>query len=282
MTIRLRQARARGSGSLPPVGVAMTWGKLWIGLAVAALVVFGIPAAVMAATFLGNAPLVDGRALPGGAVTIVDGYVSMYLIPTGDGRYLLIDAGNDPEAAAIDRALASRSATRADVAAIALTHGHGDHTAACAAFPSATVYALDKEGPVLRGEAGTRGPLPRLFGAQAAPCAAAITYVADGAAVPVGPLVARVFATPGHTVGSATWLVNGVLFFGDEASATSDGAVTPAPWVFSDDQGQATDALVGLVDRLDAEHLTVEALAFAHTGPLTSMAPLATFAQHHR
>ncbi len=79
---------------------------------------------------------------------------------------------------------------------------------------------------------------------------------------------------PGHTAGSAAYLADGVLFLGDSASARKDGALVPAVGLFSDDAAQNHAALKALGARLQSGGLRVDALAFAHSGPLSGLKPL--------
>ena len=99
----------------------------------------------------------------------------------------------------------------------------------------------------------------------------------------LGQISVRVFAIPGHTAGSAAYLVNGVLFLGDAADATSNGGLRGAPWLFSDDQAQDRASLVALPQRLSQEGADVKAIAFAHSGVLANgLAPLMAFAQQNQ
>jgi glyoxylase-like metal-dependent hydrolase (beta-lactamase superfamily II) len=72
---------------------------------------------------------------------------------------------------------------------------------------------------------------------------------------------------PGHTKGSAAYLVDGVLFFGDIAGHTKEDHVKRAPWVFSDDTATAAKSIQRLAALLKPDE--VRAFAFAHSGPLT-------------
>ena len=53
----------------------------------------------------------------------------------------------------------------------------------------------------------------------------------------------RAFVIPGHTAGSAAYLIGGALFLGDSATIYSHEALRAAPWVFSDDQAQNVASL---------------------------------------
>jgi glyoxylase-like metal-dependent hydrolase (beta-lactamase superfamily II) len=249
--------------------------KILLALAAVAVAVVAPPVALLVATFAGNPPIVDGRELPGGGRVVKDGYVSLAVVDVGPGHVLLVDAGGDPKGAAIDAELSRRGLGRDAVLAILLTHGHADHTGACGLFPNATVYALEAELPLLEGKVAPKGPLPRLFGASASSCAH-ITPIHDGEKVDVGQISAEVFAVPGHTAGSAAWLVTGALYLGDAADATKDGRLVGSKWVFSDDAAQDERSLVALAGRV--EGLPISTLVFAHTGTLEGVAPLKAFA----
>jgi len=243
----------------------MGW-KAW--LAAGAVVVGAVaaaPIAVLAWTFIGNPPIVDGRQIAGTTRVIRDGYVASFLVTVGPGRFVLVDAGSDPGGAPIESALAAVGATRDAVEAVLLTHGHPDHTGACSGFPKAKIYAANAELPLLAGRVAARGPLPRLFGASPSGCSG-VLGIDDGTVLSVGEGTATMYGIPGHTQGSAAWLVGGVLFLGDAADATPEGEVVPGKWVFSDDVGQARRSLAALAER--TRTVQIEALAFSHTGTL--------------
>ncbi|HSQ61747.1 MAG TPA: hypothetical protein VLM85_00975, partial [Polyangiaceae bacterium] len=96
----------------------------------------------------------------------------------------------------------------------------------------------------------------------------------DGEKVEVGDKEVRVFAIPGHTAGSAAYLVAGVLFLGDSAGMRSDGKLAGAPWLFSDDHAQNHASLAALAKRLEPERDGILAIAPAHTatGPFDALA----------
>lgn len=210
-----------------------------------------------------NSAIVDAQQLAPGVETVKDGFVSAFLLDAGPGKVALVDAGKDGSGKAILMALARRGLTQSAVAAIFLTHGHGDHTAACKVFPDAQVFAMDSEIPVVGDAAKVTHPLR------------------DGEAVDVGDLHVETFAVPGHTPGSAAYLARGVLFFGDSAGASKAGVMMRAVRLFSKDPDQNVASLKALATRLQPRAAEVKELAFAHTGPLVGYQPLATFASTH-
>jgi glyoxylase-like metal-dependent hydrolase (beta-lactamase superfamily II) len=246
-------------------------------LAIGLLVLILIPVIALAITFSGNPEVKDGLELGGFARTIKDGYVSLFVLDTGDGRVALIDAGNDPEGKAIFAELARRQVGPEAVSAIFLTHGHPDHVAAATRFPGAQIYALESEVPLVEGRAGASGPMTRFMPVKET--GIRVTHpLKDGETVTVGQLPVTAFATPGQTGGSAVYLARGVLFFGDSADATKDGRLVGAKYIFSDDTAQNAASLKRLVAQLGPRAGEISALAFAHTGALTGFKPLADFA----
>jgi hydroxyacylglutathione hydrolase len=224
---------------------------------------------VLAAAFVwysafgNNSPIVDGQQVVPGVETVKDGFVSIFVLDAGPGKVALVDAGKDESGKAILAALARRGLAPGSVAAIFLTHGHGDHTAACKLFPDAQVYALKSEIALIGDTVRVTHPLE------------------DGEVSDVGDLHVEAFAVPGHTPGSAVYLARGALFFGDSAGASKDGVMMRAVRLFSKNSAQNVTALKALEARLQPRAPEIKALAFAHTGPLVGYEPFAAFASSH-
>ncbi len=230
--------------------------RIGVGVAVLGALLGGVAYSV----FGDSRPITDGQLLAEGVSTVKDGFVSVFVLDVGPGKVALVDAGNDKEGTAILGALAKRGLTKESVVAIFLTHGHPDHTAGCALFPAAEIYALETELPLLGDTVKVTHPLH------------------DGDRTDVGELHVETFAVPGHTAGSAVFLSRGVLFFGDSAGATSAGDVKKAVRLFSKDSSQNFAQLKALASRLAPRAAEIKELAFAHTGPLVGLEPLTHFA----
>ncbi len=247
-------------------------------LTVVVLVVVMLAVAVgvlLAVTFMGRRALVDGQEV-GGLRVVADGIAGLVVVPIGGGDVALVDAGQDEAAEAIKAELARRGIGPDAVAAIFVTHGHPDHIGGIGQFPRAQVMALDAEVPLVEGRAAARGPLTRLFPVNPTGITVA-RRLRDGETVTMGDVVVRVFAVPGHTAGSAAYLVNGVLIVGDSADVTSDGDLQGSPWLFSDSQAENRASLSRLAQRLTADGATVTAIVPAHSGVAEGLSPLTTF-----
>jgi glyoxylase-like metal-dependent hydrolase (beta-lactamase superfamily II) len=236
--------------------------RLLIGASLLLALLVLVIAALFAFLTFSVLPLQDGRRLGGGAVTtVVAGHfgpvkIAAYVVELNGGGVALIDAGNDATARAIREELERSRRTPADVRAIFLTHAHADHAIGARAFPTAQVYAL---GPDARAVARAR-PLQ------------------DGELVEVSGTRIEVFAVPGHTPGSAAFLVHGVLFLGDSAAAARDRSFQPNA-VLGDNPKETPVSLHRLAERLSPRRNEVRAIAFGHQGSLDGVDPLLEWAK---
>jgi hydroxyacylglutathione hydrolase len=253
---------------------------LKIGALVVVVIVI-IVAVPLASAMLGRKSADDGVEVNGVRI-VKDGIVTVGVVPIGDSSVALIDAGNDKEGKAILAELSRRKLSPDAVTAIFITHGHPDHTGAISLFPKAEVMSLEREAPLVEGREGAHGPLTRLF--PVSPTGVKVTHpLKDGDTVTLGQTQVRVFAVPGHTAGSAAYLVNEVLFVGDAADIGRSGDVQGSPWIFSDSQSDDRASLVALGKRLSGEAAPVKAIVFAHSGVLSNgLAPLTAYASKNQ
>jgi glyoxylase-like metal-dependent hydrolase (beta-lactamase superfamily II) len=224
-----------------------------------ALVFVGV-GILIATTFMGRQSIPDGLEINGLRI-VKDGFVSISVLPLAGGEVALFDAGNDKAGKAILGELSRLGLGQENVKTIFLTHGHRDHIAGVPLFPNAQVMALSEEVDVAEGRTSPGGPIMRILPVR--PTGVKINRALhDEEVVNLGTAKVQVFAVPGHTAGSAAYLVNGVLLLGDAADAGSDGHVRCSPWLFCKDQAQDRASLSRLAARLGGQG-GVEALVFA-------------------
>lgn len=247
--------------ALPP------WKRALRVLAAGLLLLTLVAAAALATTFGGLVAAEDGTELPGGARLLRDGFVNLYVLPAGPNAVALVDCGMDLEGAAIKAELKRRGLGVDAVKAIFITHGHGDHTAACRLFPSARVYTFQADQGLVEGLEGAKGPVPRFRGALADRATRVSHVLEDGESVQVDDLVVQAFHVAGHTGGSAAYLAQGVLYLGDSAAVEADGTLRSAAWMFSDDQAHSIASVRRLAERLAPRRGEIHALATGHSGP---------------
>ena len=245
------------------------------GLLAVLVMAFGV---MMGSVFGGLKEMPDGQELPGGSKRINHGYTSAYLIPVSAEHFVLIDCADEPEANAIKAELTRLGLGVAAVKAIFLTHGHPDHTGGCKQFPQATVYVGDGEQAIVEGKEATRGPLPSMMGVQTEFALSGVKSLKDGESVEVEGLKIRAFVIPGHTAGSAAYLVGGALYVGDSLTFNTDGSVRKAPWMFSDDGAVNVASIKRLGKLLEPAAAEVKAVVPSHSGSVDSLKSLVEFA----
>lgn len=221
---------------------------------------------VLAYMIMGGAqPMPDRQEIVPGVVSLKDGFVGVGVIATESGKVILIDAGNDSGAKAINTELDTRHLKRDDVWAIFLTHGHPDHRKGVAAFPKAAVYILGPDKDLALGKEKPKGPMPKFF-----PLSDDHVHITrtlhDGETVTYDGVNVQVFELPGHTAGSAAYLAKGVLFLGDGANFTKYGRLAGPKWIFSDDVEQGLISLRTLEHRLAPLAGSIKAVVTSHSG----------------
>ena len=148
-------------------------------------------------------------------------WTNSYVIDDGNGAAVCFDAGGDP--ADVLGWLRNEKLT---LAAIVLTHGHMDHILGVAPLARATgaaVYVPEADASLLRDP---NMNLAADFGYSVEPVIAD-NIVHDGDVFTVGELTVEALHTPGHTPGSACYVVSQgeekLLVSGDTLFARSIG-----------------------------------------------------------
>ncbi len=245
--------------------------RVLVGIGIAAACALCSFAAVIGLYLYTTRPISDGERLGGGAIhAVVTGHYGpiarlAYLFDLRDGGVGLVDVGDDPGAVNIEEGLKRLGKTRASVRAVLITHGHADHAGALMAFPEAVVYGRAPDIDSLRRRRTSSGAVGET------------RTVNDGEQLDLRGTQAEVFALPGHTRGSAAYLVHGVLFLGDAAHGMRDGTFGVNE-MFSEDGPQNARSLQAMIERLQPRHRDIRQVAFGHSGPLNGLDALLTWA----
>lgn len=246
-----------------------------IGILVAVIVVAGGLAGF--ALFGGLQSPTAGPELGAGIDRVQAGFASAYVLDAGNGQFVLVDAGSDNKGAALLQDLQMHHAAPDNVVAVLLTHSHPDHIAALPLFTKATVYATKREVPIAAGQEDYNGPLFKVMGERNATPFNVTHPVDDGESFMVGNLQVTAYLVPGHTEGSAAYLVNGVLFLGDAVQIKSNGQIIGPSLIFSASRAQGEASLKHLAQQVQPHAAEVKFLASGHTGTTAGLAPLTSF-----
>lgn len=154
----------------------------------------------------------------------------------------------------LDEVLARLQATPEEVTAVFLTHSHRDHIAAWPRVRHARFYMARAEVPYFLGEKEHEGPASRVASIVSpnlpAPGEIEIRPLDEDTAVVLGTDTIRAFLVPGHTPGSAAYLVEDVVLAGDALAHTRALGFQPARRLFSQDADEAQRSLDSLWARV--------------------------------
>lgn len=218
-----------------------------------------------------------GPELGSGVDRVQAGFATAYVLDAGNGQFVVIDAGSDNKGTALLQDLQMRHAGPDSVVAVLLTHSHPDHIAALPLFPKAAIYATKREVPIAAGQEDYNGPIFKVMGEKNATPFNVTHPVDDGESFMVGNLQVTAYLVPGHTEGSAAYLVNGVLFVGDSMQIKSNGQITGPSVIFSADRTRGETSLKHLAQELQPHATDVKFMASGHTGTVAGIGPLVSF-----
>lgn len=184
-------------------------------------------------------------------LAVRDGPVNFYVV-RGTNGLCCFDTGW--RAAQVLRSFDALGLDVADVVAVFLTHLHWDHARCHVLYRNARIYVGARESS-------------GLFSMKPGRSAQSWVLVQEGELISVTGRRVRVLATPGHTVGSVSYLVDDrQLFTGDALRLRRDEVITFWPRLIGDRQ-----AMTRSIQKL-AQLQNVERLLTAHTGATTEVA----------
>ncbi len=185
---------------------------------------------------------------------------SMIHLARVESGVVVIDLGWWGAADALARGLDELSATPEEVVAVFLTHGHRDHVGAWRELRHVPFVLALAEVDLFLGQEGPEGILPRVArrivpSDLPRPGEVEVVPFASDTAFVFGSDTVHAFNVPGHTPGSAAYLLGGTLFAGDAVAHSPTGGFQPAFAAYSDDTSQARASLHTLRARLARHEL---------------------------
>lgn len=142
------------------------------------------------------------------------GISNFYIITNGETD-ICIDAGSSLKKA--KQELLKLNINPDLIEIVFLTHSDQDHTAALSLFKNAQIYlSIDEEQMILNKRS-------RFFGFIKNKLPDTYYLLNDGSEMNIGDIKVRALATPGHTSGSMSYLVNGQMLFTGDTLSLKDG-----------------------------------------------------------
>jgi glyoxylase-like metal-dependent hydrolase (beta-lactamase superfamily II) len=164
------------------------------------------------------------------------GIISVYMAPTGDGGFVLLDSGPASTLEALERGVEAAGFALGSLRAVLLTHIHLDHAAAAGslsrqtgcevwAHPDGFAHLADPGARLLPSALRLYGSrLEALFGTMEGVPADRVHAVEHGAPLRFGELEAVGWHTPGHARHHLAWQVADEIATGDVAGIRMAGS----------------------------------------------------------
>jgi hydroxyacylglutathione hydrolase len=191
--------------------------------------------------------------LDGRVYAVRDGNVNMFLYTDGTGA-VAVDSGYS--AKPISRELKRLGVDPSSVTDVFLTHTDMDHASGLASFPHARIHLSAAEEQMIDGRTA------RILGVyRNRPISRLYALLQDGDIVAAGTIRIRAIATPGHTPGSMSYLVDGRVLFTGDTLTLRNGSADGFYRLLNMDTGRQRESI-----RTLAALQGVELLCTAHTG----------------
>lgn len=183
---------------------------------------------------------------------IKDSFVDMFLIKDSD-NYVAIDAGADVKT--IRNELNRLNIDFSKISAVFLTHGDGDHTAAISLFGKAKLFMSRDEEQMINGKTAKLVFFHNKISRKD------YSLLDDQQTVTIGKAKVVCIATPGHTPGSMSYLINDSLLFVGDAFGLKNEKITKPNSFFTSDMKTAVKSFAKIANLPKAKYIFT-----AHTG----------------
>lgn len=180
-------------------------------------------------------------------------YVNFYVFKS-ENNFILFDTGMSPLIA--KRGLKKLGIETDMVTHIFLTHTDLDHAGGLLTFPQAKVYLSTAEEQMINGNTARRGFMHNKRIRN-------YNLMEDGDTVLVGDTSVKIYFAPGHTPGSAAFLIdNDYLASGDLLRISRKGTILPFLWLMNMKHSQNIESVKAMQPVIS----NVEYILSAHTG----------------
>lgn len=188
-------------------------------------------------------PLPSGKIEGTDIITIKNRINNLFFIPLGED-WIVIDAGSD--ARLVRREMERMSIDRQRVKGVFLTHTDYDHVASIILFPNASIYMSEQERQMIDGSTHRqflkKNKLPNRCDSNK------IIYLSEHEVIILCKHKVRMIKAPGHTKGSAMYVVDEKYLFTGDAFKIVDDRILLHPYTM--DRKQAKETIDSVKDEL--------------------------------
>jgi len=217
-----------------------------IGIVIAILVLIVAGFGLKMKSELKKMHVAETKEVVSGVYAIKDSFVNMYLVKDSD-NYVAIDAGADVKT--IRNELNKLKIDSANVIAVFFTHCDGDHTGALCMFRNAAVYLSRQEEQMINGKTS------KMMFMHNSICRKDYNLLDDKQQLNIKNTQINCIATPGHTPGSMSYVVNYKYLFVGDAFGLKDGKIDKPNRFFSADMKMAVQSLVKISNLFNVEYI---------------------------
>lgn len=190
-------------------------------------------------------PLKTGKVISD-IYAIKDGSVNFYLIK-GDKGYIMIDSGKSKRK--FNENLEKIKISPEEIQAVLLTHSDEDHVAGVSLLNNAQTYLPQLERKMIdsstkRGFIGGKNKLESTF-----------KPLEDGETLNISGISIKCLSTPGHTLGSMSYLINDKYLFVGDSMSLKDGKVELFNSIFNMDNKEQEKSLKKLANIKDVNYV---------------------------
>jgi len=220
--------------------------KLGIGIGGAILLIIVVVLVKNFSPLLSMNPAETGYIAGTNILIFKDGVGTMYLIEVDD-EYIIIDAGTNK--AEIEKLLAEYEIDPMQAAHVFLTHSDSDHVASLELYENAQIYMSEDELSLLDGTKKRQFFVNNSLSANIA--LEDIILLEDNQELQIGEHMIQAIKTPGHTIGSMTFILDDQYMFTGDAFKWENGEFAVHP--FSMDREQSMESIEKIEQLCESE-----------------------------